>query len=87
MINAIQDYISYLHNVKRTSHNTEISYERDLKKAAVYFAGQQIGDLTQITATNLNSYMLYLEREHMSPATVSRNGQRTQDTGRSFGAA
>ena len=59
MINAIQDYISYLHNVKRTSHNTEISYERDLKKAAVYFAGQQIGDLTQITATNLNSYMLY----------------------------
>ena len=73
MINAIQDYISYLHNVKRTSHNTEISYERDLKKAAVYFAGQQIGDLTQITATNLNSYMLYLEREHMSPATVSRN--------------
>jgi integrase/recombinase XerD len=73
MINAIQEYITYLHNVKRTSHNTEISYERDLKKAAVYFQGQQIGDLTQVTATNLNSYMLYLEKEHMSPSTVSRS--------------
>ena len=73
MINAIQDYISYLHNVKRTSHNTEISYERDLKKAALYFEGQQIDDLAQVTATNLNSYMLYLEKEHMSPATVSRS--------------
>lgn len=73
MINAIQDYISYLHNVKRTSHNTEISYERDLRKAALYFAGQQIEDLSQVTATNLNSYMLYLEKEHMSPATVSRS--------------
>ena len=73
MINAIQDYISYLHNVKRTSHNTEISNERDLRKAALYFAGQQIEDLSQVTATNLNSYMLYLEKEHMSPATVSRS--------------
>ena len=62
MINAIQDYIGYLHNVKRTSHNTEVSYERDLKKAALYLEGQKIGDLTQVTATNLNSYMLYLER-------------------------
>lgn len=73
MINAIQEYISYLHNVKRTSHNTEISYERDLKKAALYFEGQQIEDLTKVTATNLNSYMLHLEKEHMSPATVSRS--------------
>ena len=73
MINAIQDYIGYLHNVKRTSHNTEVSYERDLKKAALYLEGQKIGDLTQVTATNLNSYMLHLEREHMSPATVSRS--------------
>ena len=73
MINAIQDYISYLHNVKRTSHNTEVSYARDLRKAAGYFEHQKISDPGKITATNLNSYMLYLEREHMSPATVSRN--------------
>ena len=73
MINAIQDYIRYLHNVKRTSRNTEVSYERDLKKAEVYFREHAITEPSQITATNLNSYMLYLEREKLSPATVSRN--------------
>ena len=31
---AIEEYISYLHNERETSYNTEISYERDLKKAA-----------------------------------------------------
>ena len=36
MLNAIQDYIRYLHNVKQVAHNTEISYERDLKKAAAF---------------------------------------------------
>ena len=73
MINAIQEYISYLHDIRKISYNTEISYERDLKKAADYFASQEIGDLTQVTETNLNSYLLFLERDHMSPATVSRN--------------
>ncbi len=73
MINAIQEYIRYLHHVKQTSHNTELCYERDLKKAADYFAGQEIENPQEVTATNLNSYMLYLEREQLSPATVSRN--------------
>ncbi len=73
MINAIQGYIQYLHNVKRTSRNTEVSYERDLKKAEIYFKEHAIPELSQVTATNLNSYMLYLEKEKLSPATVSRN--------------
>ena len=63
MINAIQEYLQYLHNVKKTSRNTEISYERDLRKAEVYFKEQKITEPSQITSTNLNSYMLYLERE------------------------
>lgn len=73
MINAIQEYIRYLHDVKQTSHNTELCYERDLRKAADYFADQEIENLLEVTPTNLNSYMLYLEREQLSPATVSRN--------------
>lgn len=73
MINAIQEYITYLHNFRKTAHNTEISYERDLKKAEEYFEEQNVPDITKATETNLNSYLLYLERDHMSPATVSRN--------------
>ncbi|MGI6117064.1 MAG: tyrosine recombinase [Bilifractor sp.] len=73
MINAIQEYVDYLHNVRKISYNTEISYERDLKKAADYFQEMDIRDVAEITETNLNSYVLYLEQNHMSPATVSRN--------------
>lgn len=28
----IREFITYLHNTKKTSANTEISYQRDLKK-------------------------------------------------------
>ncbi len=78
MINAIQEsvieeYISYLHNERETSYNTEISYERDLKKAADFFSENEVGDFCQVTETNLHSYLIYLEENHKSAATVSRS--------------
>ncbi|MEE8886361.1 MAG: tyrosine recombinase [Eubacteriales bacterium] len=73
MINAIQQYVKYLHNEKRISYNTEVSYKRDLDKAADYFAGQGKTSPEEITETNLNSYVLYLEGKNMSAATVSRS--------------
>ena len=36
MENAIQKFIRYLHKTKKASSNTEISYERDLKKLQKY---------------------------------------------------
>lgn len=38
MTDAICKFIHYLHNVKKTSKNTEVSYERDLKKMEQYLA-------------------------------------------------
>lgn len=74
METEIQNFISYLHNTKKTSGNTEVSYERDLKKMMQYFVGEQnIRELSQITETSLNSYMLYLERNRFAPSTVSRS--------------
>ena len=35
MEQQIEAFINYLHNVKKTSKNTELSYRRDLKKVAV----------------------------------------------------
>ena len=32
MEKLINDFIEYLHNEKNTSGNTEVSYQRDLKK-------------------------------------------------------
>ncbi|MDO4623490.1 MAG: tyrosine recombinase [Eubacteriales bacterium] len=73
MINAIQEYIVYLHDVRKISYNTEVSYKRDLEKAALYLQAQAVHEVREITETDLNSYMLYLERKKMSAATVSRN--------------
>ena len=72
MEKIIQDYIQYLHTVKRVSQNTEMSYQGDLKNAVEYFAEQGITDPLQISAVNLNSYMIWMEKENLSAATVAR---------------
>lgn len=73
MFNAIEEYVTYLRDVKKKSYNTQVSYERDLKKAAAFFSENNIIEIDQVNETNLNSYVLHLEQYHMSPATVSRN--------------
>ena len=73
MERELQDFISYLHNVKKTSANTESSYKRDLTKFKKYFEMQGVDDVTKITATGLQSYILYLEKNNFAAATVSRS--------------
>lgn len=73
MDTEINAFIVYLHNVKKTSENTELSYRRDLMKVKSYMEEQGIEDVKKITETNLNSYILYLEKNKFSAATISRN--------------
>ena len=73
MENEIYAFMLYLHNIKKTSENTEMSYRRDLVKVMNYMQEQGIEDVRKITATNLNSYILYLEKNKFSAATISRN--------------
>ena len=73
MTNEIQEFITYLRDDKKSSANTEASYRRDLQKAAAFFEEQKITDVRNITATNIRSYLLYLEKQNFSSATVSRN--------------
>lgn len=72
MENEIQKFIMYLKEIRKTSENTVLSYERDLKKFDRYCKGQGILSVNQITATGMNSYILYLEKQGLKPATVSR---------------
>ena len=37
MTHDIMDFIEYIHNEKQTSKNTEVSYERDLRKMNEYW--------------------------------------------------
>lgn len=70
---AIQAFMSYLHNVKKMSENTRLSYERDLHKLQSFLAELGVYDVDKVSQTNLNSYVLYLEKKNFAPATISRN--------------
>ena len=72
MKQEIEAFIRYLKEVRHVSENTTDSYERDLRKLEHYLSEQGISQVTQITATNLNSYILYLEKEGKKPSTISR---------------
>lgn len=73
MEREINEFISYLHNIKKTSNNTELSYKRDLMKVCQYLNEQGISDVRDITFDMLNSYIVYLEENHFAAASISRN--------------
>ncbi len=73
MQKTIEKFVEYLHNEKRVSMNTELSYKRDLKKFALFLENQGIFSVSKITSTNLTSYILQLEKEGRAPSTISRN--------------
>jgi integrase/recombinase XerD len=73
MEKEIDSFVSYLHNIKKTSTNTELSYKRDLGKLRQYLEERGITDVKDITAEVLESYIVYLGENHFAAATISRN--------------
>lgn len=73
MENEINSFISYLHNVKKTSLNTELSYKRDLSKLYKFMTQRGITDISNISDTDLNSFVSFLEENQFAVATISRN--------------
>jgi integrase/recombinase XerD len=69
----IESFLSYLLEVKHASRNTVQAYHNDLKKLQGFLTKQNITTVTKISETSLNSYVLALEKEGLSPASVSRN--------------
>ena len=69
----VQDYISYLHNVKKTSTNKELSYQRDLLKVVRFMKERNITATADITKQDLKEYIDSLSAKNMSSATISRN--------------
>ena len=73
MLQKIEEFVDYLDNVKRASKNTIASYKRDLVKLNNYLTDSGIDNLKEVTSTDLNSYILIIEKQGLSTATVSRN--------------
>lgn len=72
MTSEIKSFVNYLRNVKKTSKNTEISYQRDLMQLASFLEGQGITEVEKVTKTSLNSYILFLEKQGKATTTISR---------------
>jgi len=74
MEKEVDSFIAYLHNIKRTSMNTEVSYQRDLMKLCDYMiSGKQITDVTEISQSMLSEYITVLKTKQFKTATISRN--------------
>ena len=73
MEQAIEQFITYLHNVKKTSVNTELSYRRDLKKLLLFLHSKGLNDLVDVKKEDLEEYVASMKEQHFATATVSRN--------------
>lgn len=65
MTSDIKSFVSYLRDVKKTSRNTEISYQRDLMQLKSFLEDKGITEVEKVTKTSLNSYILFLEKEYV----------------------
>ena len=72
MDEEIRLFTGYLEEVKKLSRNTVMSYHGDLTKMAVYMKEQGITSVADIHGTTLNAYVLHMEKNGMSAATISR---------------
>ena len=73
MTQDIPQFLTYLIQIKNASNSTVMSYQRDLKKLFAFLDEKGVNEPEQVTSTNLNSYVLHLEKQGLSTATVSRN--------------
>ena len=61
MEKEITTFITYLHNVKNTSTNTEMSYRRDLDKVRKFMESRGIHEVSNVSSQDLKDYVAYLE--------------------------
>ena len=53
-------FIQYLEQVRKSSHNTVLSYRRDLEKFLTFLDAQEISDFASVNETTLNAYILMM---------------------------
>lgn len=75
MEEQIEQFITYLQQVRKLSDNTVLSYRRDLRQFRQYLENEQeITDFQDVTTGHLENYFRVLEeRKKAKPSTVSRH--------------
>ncbi|MCF0132328.1 MAG: site-specific tyrosine recombinase XerD [Blautia sp.] len=69
----IREFISYLHYTKQTSINTEVSYQRDLKKMASFLKDRDVYDIEEVQESDLKAYVLEMEKGQFASSSISRS--------------
>lgn len=72
MEQRIDAFIDYMHTIKKTSTNTELSYKRDLKKLLQYLQNKGFGDYRSVNAAVLQEFVADMQSRNFSAATISR---------------
>lgn len=73
MLDLIQAYENYLTKVKQASANTVSSYIRDIRQFSAWLHEHQDADVVDASQVNISSYLVSLQDEGRSGATVSRS--------------
>lgn len=73
MEEQVLEFINYLHNIKKSSENTQLSYKRDLLKMVNFLESRGVNDALLVSEQDMTAYLLYLEKNGFTAATVSRN--------------
>ena len=73
MQETIQSFTDYLQTEKKASKNTEVSYQRDLRKLAVFLKEHGIEKPEQMNATVFNLIYYIWSGNTSPPATISRS--------------
>ena len=72
MLDLIQAYENYLTKVKQASANTVSSYLRDIRQFSVWLREHQETDVVDASQLNISDYLIRLQEDGRSGATVSR---------------
>jgi integrase/recombinase XerD len=68
----VDEYASFMSNVRHKSVNTIESYKRDVTQYITYLNKTGITDIASATKTTVLSYLLQLQKEGRASSTVSR---------------
>ncbi|MBQ9438892.1 MAG: site-specific tyrosine recombinase XerD [Lachnospiraceae bacterium] len=73
MDQRIDKFITYLHDVKKTSTNTELSYKRDLMKLVSFLKSRGIQRIQEVEREHLVAYVEYMRGMNAASSSISRS--------------
>lgn len=68
----VEEYTSFMANVRHKSINTVESYKRDVTQYITYLSDTGVNDIATATKTTILSYLMQLQKKGKASSTVSR---------------